>query len=844
MISKIKSGFGSRKKMVVIPIVIVALLLLLPEAARFFTIKSIRNLGAESVSLRDLDINPFAGIVVVKDLKIGKNTSDHIVIEKLLVNLSLLSLFKKQILIDDLFLSGLDVSLVKTDETLHAGFPVVSGGENNSAKKEEAASGFMFGLRQFNMDRSSITFSAAGLLDTIVIEGFSVNDIFSWDHKTSAAMRLSCSVNGSPLSVISSMSLFSPQKNLIADIKLAGFDLKRLGIYTKDFIEDFKGSADINCRLEAAESLAGDIKIMQNGSVNFNDLAGVIPEKKGEKPTPEMTLNEADLSWSGELAVNLSKEFRLSQFVAEGEMANGSLDVYTGGHVIDLRHEGFSWSGKIQGAAEKSDENPDNSKTHSVADSMKLAGKVLLSGLVVKSETEKITIMALDSFQVNEISVNGLDDISAKQILLNNCIIAGNGENSLMKNEMLAVSGVTLLKKNNLTVKSVEAGHLAALVILDAQKKLPLVDKCLQALTIVTPHAELKSDNSAPEVKMPEQDKAAFSLNIGSVSVTPGSTFKFVDNSLKPAFSQKIKIVKAVALNISNGKENPAEIDIRLVPQKHATIDLSGTVFPMAYSEATSLDLAVKNLNLVPLSPYISQKIGYLVKTGALNFDTGIKINQSKLDISNEITLNKIKLSPDDEDKINRVIAQLTLPLDYTLSVLRDKKGDVSLSIPVTGNIENPDFNLNRIYAITAAKALKTASISYLKHLLQPYGALITVANLSMDYLGKINLDPVMFDKNSVECSQENIRYLETLAGLLTEKDDLTLSVFGLALPVECELTDPAEKQKQLFFLANSRAEAIREVLVSKGITPGRIIMGHPEIDKDEKAMPMVKLGI
>jgi hypothetical protein len=33
-------------------------------------------------------------------------------------------------------------------------------------------------------------------------------------------------------------------------------------------------------------------------------------------------------------------------------------------------------------------------------------------------------------------------------------------------------------------------------------------------------------------------------------------------------------------------------------------------------------------------------------------------------------------------------------------------------------------------------------------------------------------------------------------------------------------------------------------VLVSKGITPGRIIMGHPEIDKDEKAMPMVKLGI
>jgi len=78
----------------------------------------------------------------------------------------------------------------------------------------------------------------------------------------------------------------------------------------------------------------------------------------------------------------------------------------------------------------------------------------------------------------------------------------------------------------------------------------------------------------------------------------------------------------------------------------------------------------------------------FFLLLGFLSVDYTFKSDAGILDVNNDINLKNIKLMPDDQDKIDQLSKQLTMPLDTALSILRDKNNDINLSIPVQGDTE------------------------------------------------------------------------------------------------------------------------------------------------------------
>ncbi|MFH1728334.1 MAG: hypothetical protein ABIA04_07945 [Pseudomonadota bacterium] len=186
------------------------------------------------------------------------------------------------------------------------------------------------------------------------------------------------------------------------------------------------------------------------------------------------------------------------------------------------------------------------------------------------------------------------------------------------------------------------------------------------------------------------------------------------------------------------------------------------------------------------------------------------------------------------------------MPLDYALSILRDKNNDVKLSLPITGNIENPDFNINSIIFKTLGKALKMASVSILKNLFQPYGALITVVKLAKmggDYITRIQLDPILFDAGSTNVNQQIKEYLEIVKKLMNEKIELRLTICGIATDADLLNSDKVKNNKdKLLPMAEERSKVIYEYLSEQGINAERLFLCNPEIDNEAEAKPRVLL--
>ena len=301
---------------------------------------------------------------------------------------------------------------------------------------------------------------------------------------------------------------------------------------------------------------------------------------------------------------------------------------------------------------------------------------------------------------------------------------------------------------------------------------------------------------------------------------------------------------------------------------KYATINLKGYLKPFAKKPGLKLAGTLANIELPPLSSYTARTLGYNLSSGTLNAEVDITIANGKIDGKNRLRLNQLQVKPVDSDKIKALTTQLSMPLDSALSMLRDKNNIIELNLPITGDINDPQFNLSDVINTALGNVMKTAAMSYLTQMLQPYGSLITLVKLAKKVSNAISLEPVKFDPNSAVLSETSKDYLNKIAKLMNDRPNIYVQVCGIATKEDRDTLFTIEMEKlrakaakegnnpnkvkpvvipddALLALARSRADNIKDWLVSQHkIHADRLFTCNPEIDKDEKAKPRANLGI
>src|SRR4029077_9127129 len=132
---------------------------------------------------------------------------------------------------------------------------------------------------------------------------------------------------------------------------------------------------------------------------------------------------------------------------------------------------------------------------------------------------------------------------------------------------------------------------------------------------------------------------------------------------------------------------------------------------------------------MVPASPYSMKFAGYKIAEGKISLDLRYKVRNSQLEGANQIVIDKLTLG----ERVDSPDA-LKLPLELAIAILKDSDGRIDLGLPVSGNLDDPQFN----YGAVIWKAVGTLLTRIVT---APFRALGSLFGISGEKLEAIDFD-------------------------------------------------------------------------------------------------------
>ena len=138
-----------------------------------------------------------------------------------------------------------------------------------------------------------------------------------------------------------------------------------------------------------------------------------------------------------------------------------------------------------------------------------------------------------------------------------------------------------------------------------------------------------------------------------------------------------------------------------------APLEITGKLNPLGKDLFVDLNVKFKDIDLSPMTPYSGKYVGYKIQKGKLFMDLKYQIVKRKLDSQNKIFFDQFTLG----DKVESPQAT-KLPVRLAISLLKDRKGEIHLDIPVTGSLDDPKFSVFSIILQVLGNLIAKAATS------------------------------------------------------------------------------------------------------------------------------------
>jgi uncharacterized protein involved in outer membrane biogenesis len=252
----------------------------------------------------------------------------------------------------------------------------------------------------------------------------------------------------------------------------------------------------------------------------------------------------------------------------------------------------------------------------------------------------------------------------------------------------------------------------------------------------------------------------AFPLEIGTIRLE-GCGLVFTDQQVVPHYRLGLGDLSGTITAFSLGKPTPAQIDLSARLDGHSPFALQATLADLGPQMTLSATTTLKNFGLSPVTPYSGRYVGYAVQKGQLSLDLAYTVKERQLAAEHKVLIDQFAFgqrieSPDATD----------LPVRLAVALLKDRKGQIILDVPVHGSLDDPEFSVLRI-------VLKVVRDLVAKAATAPFGMLGALVG------GGEELSFVDFAPGSAELDETGVKKLGLLAKALAERPELGVEIGG-----------------------------------------------------------------
>lgn len=240
-----------------------------------------------------------------------------------------------------------------------------------------------------------------------------------------------------------------------------------------------------------------------------------------------------------------------------------------------------------------------------------------------------------------------------------------------------------------------------------------------------------------------------------------GGQVDFSDHFIKPNYSAHLTGLGGSVKGLSSDVATQAEVALKGRVDYQGRLDISGTINPLSGNLALDLLAKLNDFELSSLTPYSAKYAGYGIQKGKLSFDVKYKVENRKLSAENHLFLNQLTFG----DKVDSPDAT-KLPVMLALALLKDRNGNIDVSLPISGSLDDPQFSVGGIVVKVLVNLVVKAVTAPFALIGNLFGGGKELAYLEFDY-GKADLPPGAESK------------LDPLAKALHDRPGLKLDIAG-----------------------------------------------------------------
>jgi hypothetical protein len=258
------------------------------------------------------------------------------------------------------------------------------------------------------------------------------------------------------------------------------------------------------------------------------------------------------------------------------------------------------------------------------------------------------------------------------------------------------------------------------------------------------------------------------SVAVGRLVVEDGGA-RVVDRGVSPPFAVDLQRLAAQVDGLSTAQTGkPAVVELTGRAGAGSLLSLRGTVGPLGGPLRVNMSGELRDFAVPRTNPYLMRQVAWEARDGWLRTSLQCRIDGDALEAKTDIRLSRLQVAragAGDESQ-----ARIGLPLGMIVALMKDRAGEINLSLPVGGRLTDPRFDFSEaIWSTLRNVAIKAITLPV---------SWIGRVHLGADSrVQRIEVDPIPFEPGATTPTPEGQEQATRLAAFLAELPEARMTL-------------------------------------------------------------------
>jgi hypothetical protein len=311
------------------------------------------------------------------------------------------------------------------------------------------------------------------------------------------------------------------------------------------------------------------------------------------------------------------------------------------------------------------------------------------------------------------------------------------------------------------------------------------------------PDAPAATDAPAAPAGAPPPAAPPPTIEVGTFALERASA-RFVDLTTAPPYAEELTDLDVTFTGVTTAPGRPARFTGKAALGGGSTLAFRGEG---AAGEPPALELTVdlRDFSLPRANPYLEKFTAWRVTRGTLTATAGYSLAGTRLDARHELLVRHVDVEATEaRDEVERRIG---LPLGFLVSLLKDARGEIRLSVPVSVDLATGELDFrDAVWGAVRNLAIRLLAL--------PFSRIGSLFFSEDSKVQAVALAPVVFEPGTVRLGPGMAPHLDRVAAFLRDTPALTVRLVPIATQADLDALKRERVRARLGAPAGAQPEA------------------------------------